>query len=73
MWKYANLRRVSFYNLSCIQAFSHAFVLLSSTASYVSVPTKNLDLMLNSHKLLFDESYPGFPVFPDSLILIKPM
>ena len=37
MWKYATPRRVSFYNLSCIQAFSHAFVLLSSTASYPSV------------------------------------
>ena len=43
MWKYANFRRVSFYNL-CIQAFSYAFVaegqawniLFSSTASYVS-------------------------------------
>ena len=29
--------------------------------------------MLSSHKLLFDESYPGFPVLPDSLILIKHM
>ena len=29
--------------------------------------------MLSSHKLLFDESYPGFPVLPDSLILIKDM
>ena len=29
--------------------------------------------MLSSHKLLFGESYPGFPVLPDSLILIKHM
>ena len=29
--------------------------------------------MLSLHKLLFDENYPGFPVLPDSLILIKHM